>query len=87
MADPSSIRAGMTVLGSDGERVGTVDGVEGGTTIKLKRMDSPDGQHHHVPLSQVSRVDGDSVHLSQAASAVRAGWGTAAAGAATVGSS
>lgn len=84
MADPSSIRAGMTVLGSDGERVGTVDGVEGGNTIKLKRVDSPDGQHHHVPLSQVSSVDGNDVRLNQAASAVRAGWGTAGTGAATM---
>jgi outer membrane protein OmpA-like peptidoglycan-associated protein len=66
MVDTSAIRPHMPVIGSDGEHVGTVDGVDSvGTvgTIKLTRNDSTDGQHHYVPLSLVARVD-EHVHLS-----------------------
>jgi len=88
MSDPSQIRAGMPVIASDGERIGTVDAMEGGDRIKLKRVDSPDGEHHFVPLSAVARVD-EHVHLNQAAGALRSGWAgtatTAAAGTAGLG--
>lgn len=82
MTDPSQIREGMPVMSSDGERLGTVDKIEGGDRVKLNRRDAPDGEHHFVPLSAVSRVD-EHVHLAQPASAVRsmAGWTAAAAGA------
>ena len=53
----------MPVVGSDGQRIGTVDAVEG-ESIKLTRHDMPDGQHHHVPLSWVSGVD-QHVHLTK----------------------
>lgn len=92
MIDPNSIRKDMPVIASDGETIGEVDGVEGGTggdgRIKLKRNTSPDGVHHYVPLSDVARVD-EHVHLTRAASDVRNGWltaGTAAAGAGMAGS-
>lgn len=88
MIDSSSIREGMPVIGSDGETLGKVDGVEGGVgagqdgRIKLKRDTSPDGQHHYVPLSDVARVD-EHVHLSRTAADMRSGFLTA--GAATAG--
>ncbi len=76
MVDASQIRPHMDVIASDGERVGTVDAVEG-QRIKLTRDASPDGKHHHVDLSDVSRID-EHVHLSK----TRAALGLAAAGAA-----
>ncbi|HEU0045274.1 DUF2171 domain-containing protein [Sphingomonas sp.] len=85
MVDYGMIRPHMPVIGSDGERVGAVDaveGAEGAGRIKLTRNDSPDGQHHYVPLSSVARVD-EHVHLSVPASAVRAGGATAGATAGT----
>ena len=62
MVEATSIQAHMEVLASDGSHVGTVDGVEA-DQIKLTRNDSPDGQHHFIPLSVVERVD-EHVHLT-----------------------
>ena len=62
MVDASSIQPHMEVLGADGSHMGTVDGVDG-DRIKLTRKDSPDGQHHYVPLDAVERVD-EHVHLA-----------------------
>lgn len=87
MIDPNSITKDMPVIASDGERIGEVDGVEGGgveggagldqdARIKLKRNTSPDGQHHYVAMSDVARID-EHVHLSRSAADVRAGWMTA----------
>ena len=77
MVDPSTIRAHMPVVGSDGAHVGTVDAVEG-DRIKLTRTDSRDGSHHYLPLTQVDHVD-TQVHLSvPAISAVPGGAGEAA---------
>lgn len=90
MIDPTTITRDLPVISSDGERVGEVDGVEGGDRIKLTRTSSPDGQHHYVALSDVARVD-EHVHLSRSAAELRAGWvttggatETATAGSATV---
>jgi outer membrane protein OmpA-like peptidoglycan-associated protein len=77
MVDRSQIRQHMDVIASDGERIGTVDEVEG-ERIKLTKDASNDGKHHHVDLSDVYRVD-DHVHLSK----TRAALGLATAGAAT----
>jgi outer membrane protein OmpA-like peptidoglycan-associated protein len=76
MIDPSAIRKDMPVIGSDGETLGQVDGVEGAgadARIKLKRVTSPDGHHHFVAVGDVARVD-EHVHLTRAAGEVRAGW-------------
>ena len=76
MIDPSAIRKDMPVIGSDGETLGQVDGVEGAgadARIKLKRVTSPDGHHHFVGIGDVARVD-EHVHLTRAAGEVRAGW-------------
>lgn len=90
MIDPNSIRAGMPIIGSDGETLGKVDGVEGGAglpqdaRIKLARDTSPDGQHHYVPMIDVARVD-EHVHLGRTAAEVRSGFLTGGATAQTPG--
>lgn len=53
----------MQVMDVNGEHVGTVDHVEG-DQLKLTRKDSPDGQHHYVPLSQVESMDEVAVYLN-----------------------
>lgn len=80
MANASDIREHMEVRDAAGVPIGTVDKVEG-DRIKLTRSGSGDGQHHHVPLSAVSRVD-QHVHLNQNAAALGLGV-LGAAGAAT----
>lgn len=81
MVQASDIRPHMEVYGSDGILIGTVDHVDG-DSIKLARKDSPDGQHHYVPLSAVARVDSH-VHLAAGAAALtgRPGYGATAAAA------
>ena len=77
MVDATKIREHMSVIGSDGEHVGTVDAVEG-DRIKLTRTDSREGAHHFIPVTQVARVD-DHVHLSvPAISAIPGGAGPVA---------
>ena len=77
MVDPTTIREHMSVVGSDGEHVGTVDHVEG-DRIKLTKSDSRDGSHHYIALTSVARVD-EQVHLSiPAISAIPGGAGPAA---------
>ena len=68
----SEIREHMDVIGSCGNKVGSVDHVEG-SLIKLTRKDSPDGQHHYVPLDWVARVDAH-VHLNRDCGAAREQW-------------
>jgi hypothetical protein len=45
----------MEVVGSCGNHVGTVDKVEG-DRIKLTKNDSPDGQHHYLPVAAIQEV-------------------------------
>ena len=71
-ADMTAIKPHMEVISSCGCRVGTVDHMEGGA-IKLTQKDSPDGQHHFIPVGWVARVD-EHVHLSKNADETRQGW-------------
>jgi outer membrane protein OmpA-like peptidoglycan-associated protein len=75
MVDRSQIRQHMNVLASDGQRLGTVDEIEG-DRIKLTKDSSPDGQHHYAAIADVARVDGDTLHLSRTRDSI---FGTAAA--------
>ena len=59
----SDIKEHMEVYASCGTKVGKVDHVEG-DSIKLTRNDSPDGQHHRIPLSWVAKVH-DHIHLDR----------------------
>lgn len=67
MADLSSIREHMEIIGADGVHVGTVDGVEDGR-IKLTRRDSGEGSHkghhHYIPGGLVAEVEGARIRLS-----------------------
>ena len=73
MASASQIKEHMDVVAADGEKIGTVDHMEGSDKIKLTKHDAPDGKHHFIPLSMVKSVD-QQIHLSKAAAAVRAQW-------------
>lgn len=69
----SQIRPHMDVIASDGTKIGTVDHLDGTDKIKLTKTESPDGQHHFVPLTWVDHVDSH-VHLTKGASDVKAQW-------------
>jgi hypothetical protein len=73
----NDIKEHMDVLAADGEKVGTVDHLEGADKIKLTKSDSPDGKHHLIPLSFVDHVD-THVHLNKPARDVRSQWSDAA---------
>jgi len=74
----AGIKEHMNVIASCGMKVGVVDQVEGGA-IKLTKKDSPDGQHHFIPVSWVQRVD-KHVHLTKNSKETEAGWQCEAAG-------
>ena len=66
------IKKHMNVIASCGKKVGVVDGVEG-SAIKLTRKDSPDDQHHFIPVGWVERVDSH-VHLTKNSKETEQGW-------------
>ncbi|MFO1066507.1 MAG: DUF2171 domain-containing protein [Pirellulales bacterium] len=74
----SGITEHMPVVASCGKTIGKVDAVEG-NAIKLTRKDSPDNQHHFIPLSWVSRVD-KHVHLNKNSVEAELNWKSSAAG-------
>jgi hypothetical protein len=51
----------MDVVGNDGQRVGTVDRVEGD---RIKLTKGTDQQHHYLPLQAVQGVAGQQVQLN-----------------------
>ena len=61
--------------GVEGERVGTVDYVEGDRII-LTKNDSPDGMHHSISMDLVERVEGNTVFLNCAMETVQEEWET-----------
>jgi hypothetical protein len=67
-----SIRDQMVVIASGGKRVGTVDRVEF-DGIKLTKKDSPDGQHHHIPMNWIESVDAQ-VHLTKNFEEISRAW-------------
>ncbi len=68
----ADIREHMDVYASCGAKVGRVDHVEG-HMIKLTKNDSPDGQHHLIPMSWVAKVH-DHIHLDRDHKAVQSQW-------------
>lgn len=64
MISAAEIREHMEVKAADGSRVGFVDHMEGSDRLKLTKSDSPDGQHHLIPLEWVDHVDAH-VHLAK----------------------
>lgn len=53
----------MEVIGSCGNKLGSIDHVEG-RLIKLANTDSADGNEHFIPLTWIERVD-QRVHLNK----------------------
>ncbi len=73
----ANIKDRMDVIACCGKKVGVVDHVEG-NAIKLTRNDSPDGQHHFIPVDWVEKVDGQ-VHLKKNSVETEQGWKSDAA--------
>ena len=73
----TGIKEHMDVIASCGKKVGVVDHVEG-QTIKLTKKDSPDGQHHFIPVGWTERVDSH-VHLKKNSVETEQGWKSEAA--------
>ncbi len=73
----AGIKGHMDVIASCGKKVGVVDEVGGGA-IKLTKKDSPDGQHHFIPVAWVERVDRH-VHLKKDSRETEQNWKSAAA--------
>ena len=74
----AGIKEHMNVIASCGKKVGVVDQLEG-NTIKLTKKDSPDGQHHFIPVAWIERVDSH-VHLTKNSKQTEEGWKSDAAG-------
>jgi hypothetical protein len=73
--DTTEIRNDMDVVGSDGQHVGSVDHMEGGTRIKLRKSDpAAQGQHHYIPVEWVQSVEGRTVRLSKSSEEARREW-------------
>jgi len=66
------IRQHMEVFCSCGTKLGIVDRVEDGV-IKLTKDNSPDGEHHFIPVSWVSNVDRH-VHLTKNSEQAMRDW-------------
>jgi hypothetical protein len=72
MVATQQIREHMPVVSSDGTQFATVDHVEG-NSIKLTKHDSPDGQHHWIPMDWVKSVD-QHVHVDRPVDRARREW-------------
>ena len=68
----SQIVEHMEVISADGQRIGTVDHLDGPDRIKLAKSTSPDGQHHYVPFTWIDHVD-QHVHLKKTLADIKAG--------------
>jgi len=73
----AGIKEHMDVIASCGKKVGVVDHVGGGA-IKLTKKNSPDGQHHFIPVEWVERVDSH-VHLKTNSMETEQNWKSDAA--------
>jgi hypothetical protein len=67
-----------SMQGVPGVHVGTVDYLEG-NHIVLTKNDSPDGQHHMIPIDWVEKVEGNTVFLNCDADKVYREWQTTGA--------
>ena len=72
----ANVRERMDVIASCGKKIGVVDHLDG-DSIKLTRKDSPDNQHHFIPMNWVERVDSH-VHLATNSEETERSWKSAA---------
>jgi hypothetical protein len=63
----------MEVLGSDGQRVGTVDKVAGDRIILTKNDENAGGMHHSIPCSWIETVE-DRVTINKSAKEAMDAW-------------
>ena len=73
MANASQIKENMEVVGSDGQHIGTVDGLEN-ENIKLTKKDSAEGVHHLIPKEWVESVGENEVRLNIMSAEAKAEW-------------
>ena len=71
-ADATKIVAHMDVISADGQKIGTVDHLDGPDRIKLAKSTSPDGEHHYVPFAWIDHVD-QHVHLNKSLAEIKTG--------------
>lgn len=67
------VREHMEVVGSDGERVGVVDKVEGDRIILTKNDPTAGGHHHSIPCSWIQSTD-DKVTINKTAQEAMQQW-------------
>jgi hypothetical protein len=63
----------MEVIGTDGEKIGTVDKVRGDRIILTKNDPEAGGRHHSIPCSWIQSVD-DKVTINKSAIEAKAAW-------------
>ena len=68
----AGIKEHMDLIASCGKKVGVVDHFEG-NAIKLTKKDSPDDQHHFIPVGWIEQVDSH-VHLNKNSKETKQGW-------------
>ncbi len=68
-----NVREGMDVFGSDGEKLGSIDRMEGDYLVASQGFFFP--TDYYIPTSAISTVDGDQVHLNVTKdAALNQGW-------------
>jgi hypothetical protein len=65
MIQASQIREHMRVVGSDGQQLGSVAGLEGSAKFKLARTGGGAGHDQFIPLDWVHAVEGQTIRLSK----------------------
>jgi hypothetical protein len=73
MVNASEIREHMSVYGSCGGRLGTVDRVDGNSIKLTAQGPGADGQHHYIPLGWVETAGRD-VRLGRSCHEARKEW-------------
>ncbi len=73
--DKTKIKDGMPIVCSNNKQFATVDHLDSGDTVKVRKDDA--GQHHWIPLSWVKTVDG-SVHVDRPGDQAMKEWMSAA---------
>ncbi len=74
MINPDQIKPDMPVVCSQDGQFATVDHMEGTDTIKLKKDKA--GQHHYIPLTWVSSIEGGTVKVDRPGDQAIQEWST-----------
>ncbi len=74
MKNAVQIKEHMEVIGSDGQHVGTVDGLRDEKIILTKGDPVAGGQHHAIPMDWVDNIEQGAVRLTCTADQARQQW-------------